>query len=74
MQMSQIPCFSSKPTFSTASSVALSYLICPYVQDGSTKNNETTIFTHLWAAPEELSASSTHMGMLKPATAKNKDY
>lgn len=63
-----------KPTFSTASCVTLSYLICPYVKDGSMKNNETTIFHHLWAAPKELSASSTQMGMLKSTMVKNKEY
>lgn len=73
MQVAQIPCFVSNPHLALLP-VCLSYLICPYVKDGSMKNNETTIFLHLWAAPKELSASSTHMGMLKSTMVKNKEY
>lgn len=48
-----------------ASYVALFYFTHPYVKDVSMKNNETTIFSHLWTVPKELPASSTHMRMVK---------
>lgn len=56
-----------------ASWVALFYFMHPYVKDVSMKNNETTIFSHLWTVPKELPASSTHMRMVKSTMAENKE-